>query len=261
MQNKEFLGKEPIGKLLFKMAIPTVLAQLVNMLYNIVDRIFIGHMEEIGDAALTGVGICMPIILAVSAFAALISAGGAPRASIFMGEDKPKEAEKILGNCFALQLIVSAILTTIILIFNRPLLMAFGASENTIGYATDYMGIYALGTVFVQLTLGMNAYITAQGATKISMISVLIGAACNIALDPIFIYGLGLGVKGAALATVISQMASCAWALMFLFGDKTVLKIRKENLRIELRVVLPLHRSRTCSLYYANKRECHLRLL
>lgn len=239
MQNKEFLGKEPIGKLLFKMAVPTVLAQLVNMLYNIVDRIFIGHMEGIGDAALTGVGICMPIILAVSAFAALISAGGAPRASIFMGEGKPKEAEKILGNCFALQLIVSAILTAIILIFNRPLLMAFGASENTITYATDYMSIYALGTVFVQLTLGMNAYITAQGATKISMISVLIGAACNIILDPIFIYGLGLGVKGAALATVISQMASCYWALTFLFGNKTVLKIRKENLRIELRVVLP----------------------
>ena len=239
MQNKEFLGTEPIGKLLVKMAIPTVLAQLVNMLYNIVDRIFIGHIEGVGDAALTGVGICMPIIMAVSAFAALISSGGAPRASICLGEGKPKDAERILGNCFTLQLIVSAILTAVILIFNRDLLMAFGASENTIGYATDYMGIYAIGTIFVQLTLGMNAYITAQGATRVSMISVLIGAIANIVLDPIFIYALGMGVKGAALATIISQALSCAWALYFLFGNKTILKIRKENLGINPKIVLP----------------------
>ena len=239
MQNKEFLGTEPIGKLLVKMAIPTVLAQLVNMLYNIIDRIFIGHIEGVGDAALTGVGICMPIIMAVSAFAALISSGGAPRASICLGEGKPKDAEKILGNCFTLQLIVSAILTAVILIFNRDLLMAFGASENTIEYATDYMGIYAIGTIFVQLTLGMNAYITAQGATKVSMISVLIGAIANIVLDPIFIYAFGMGVKGAALATIISQALSCAWALYFLFGNKTILKIRKENLGINLKIVLP----------------------
>ncbi len=239
MQNKEFLGTEPIGKLLVKMAIPTVLAQLVNMLYNIVDRIFIGHIEGVGDAALTGVGICMPIIMAVSAFAALISSGGAPRASICLGEGKPKDAEKILGNCFTLQLIVSAILTAVILIFNRDLLMAFGASENTIGYATDYMGIYAIGTIFVQLTLGMNSYITAQGATRVSMISVLIGAIANIVLDPIFIYALGMGVKGAALATIISQALSCAWALYFLFGNKTILKIRKENLGINPKIVLP----------------------
>lgn len=239
MQNKEFLGTQPIGKLLFKMAIPTVLAQLVNMLYNIVDRIFIGHIEGIGDAALTGVGICMPLIMAVSAFAALISAGGAPRASIKLGEGKPDEAERILGNCFSLQLVVSAILTAALLIFNEKLLWAFGASENTIGYATEYMSIYALGTVFVQLTLGMNAYITAQGATRVSMISVLIGAVCNIALDPIFIYGLGLGVKGAALATAISQMASCCWAITFLFSDSSVLKIKKQNLKIEPKVIFP----------------------
>lgn len=239
MQNKEFLGTAPIGKLLFKMAIPTVLAQLVNMLYNIVDRIFIGHIEGIGDAALTGVGICMPLIMAVSAFAALISAGGAPRASIKLGEGKPDEAERILGNCFSLQLVVSAILTAALLIFNEKLLWAFGASENTIGYATQYMDIYALGTVFVQLTLGMNAYITAQGATKVSMTSVLIGAVCNIALDPIFIYGLGLGVKGAALATAISQMASCFWANTFLCSDKSVLKIKKCNLKIDPKVVFP----------------------
>lgn len=239
MQNKEFLGTEPIGKLLFKMAIPTVLAQLVNMLYNIVDRIFIGHMPEVGDTALTGVGICMPIILAVSAFAALISAGGAPRASILMGEGKYSDAEKILGNCFTLQAVVSAILTFIILIFNNNLLWIFGASENTIGYATSYMNIYAIGTIFVQLTLGMNAYITAQGATKISMISVLIGAITNIALDPIFIFVLDMGVAGAALATIISQALSCAWALKFLFGDRSIIKIKKENINVSPKIVLP----------------------
>ena len=239
MKNKEFLGTEPIGKLLLKMAIPTVLAQLVNMLYNIVDRIFIGHIEGVGDYALTGVGLCLPIIMAVSAFAALISIGGAPRASICLGEGKQKEAEKILGNCFSLQIIVSIILTVLILIFNRDLLMAFGASENTIVYATDYMSIYAIGTIFVQLTLGMNAYITAQGATKVSMISVLIGAIANITLDPIFIYGFGMGVKGAALATIISQTLSCAWALYFLFGNKTIIKIKKENLGIKAKIVLP----------------------
>ncbi|MBR2381767.1 MAG: MATE family efflux transporter [Clostridia bacterium] len=239
MKNKEFLGTEPIGKLLLKMAIPTVLAQLVNMLYNVVDRIFIGHIEGVGDYALTGVGICMPIIMAISAFAALISIGGAPRASIALGEGKQNNAEKILGNCFSLQIIVSIILTAIILIFKRDLLMAFGASENTIGYAVDYMSIYAIGTIFVQLTLGMNAYITAQGATRVSMISVLIGAIANIVLDPIFIYIFGMGVRGAALATIISQMLSCAWAISFLLGNKTVLKIKKENLKIEADVVLP----------------------
>ena len=239
MENKEFLGTEPIGKLLLKMAIPTVLAQLVNMLYNVVDRIFIGHIEGVGGLALTGVGLCMPIIMAVSAFAALISSGGAPRASICLGEGKQKEAEKILGNCFSLQFIVSIILTLILLVFNRDLLLAFGGSEETITYATDYMGIYAIGTIFVQLTLGMNAYITAQGATKVSMISVLIGAIANIALDPLFIYVFGMGVKGAALATIISQALSCAWALYFLLGNKTILKIKKENLGIQAKVVLP----------------------
>ena len=239
MENKEFLGTEPIGKLLLKMAIPTVLAQLVNMLYNVVDRIFIGHIEGVGGLALTGVGLCMPIIMAVSAFAALISSGGAPRASICLGEGKQKEAENILGNCFSLQIIVSIILTLILLVFNRDLLLAFGGSEETITYATDYMGIYAIGTIFVQLTLGMNAYITAQGATKVSMISVLIGAIANIALDPLFIYVFGMGVKGAALATIISQAFSCAWALYFLFGNKTVLRIKKENLKIQSKVVLP----------------------
>ncbi len=239
MQNKEFLGTEPIGKLLLKLAIPTVLAQLVNMLYNIVDRIFIGHIEGVGKLALEGIGICMPIIMAISAFAALISSGGAPRASICLGEGKPKDAERILGNCFTLQIIVSAILTAIILIFNRDLLFAFGANDVTIEYATDYMNIYAIGTIFVQLTLGMNTYITAQGATKVGMISVLIGAVANIALDPIFIYLLDMGIKGAALATIISQALSCAWTLFFLFGKKTILKIRKENIGVNPKVILP----------------------
>jgi putative MATE family efflux protein len=239
MQNKEILGTAPIGKLLFKMAIPTVLAQLVNMLYNIIDRIFIGHIEEIGDHALTGVGICMPLILAISAFAALISAGGAPRASIFLGEGNDKKAEKTLGNCFSLQIVVSIILTILLLVFSKDLLMKFGASDNTIVYAVDYMNIYAIGTIFVQLTLGMNAYITAQGATKVSMISVLIGAAFNILLDPIFIFVFDMGVSGAALATIISQALSCAWALSFLFSNRSILKIKKENLKIDIKFVLP----------------------
>lgn len=239
MQNKEILGTAPIGKLLFKMAIPTVLAQLVNMLYNIIDRIFIGHIEEIGDHALTGVGICMPLILAISAFAALISAGGAPRASIFLGEGNDKKAEKTLGNCFSLQIVVSIILTILLLVFSKDLLMKFGASDNTIVYAVDYMNIYAIGTIFVQLTLGMNAYITAQGATKVSMISVLIGAAFNIILDPIFIFVFDMGVSGAALATIISQALSCAWALSFLFSNRSILKIKKENLKIDIKFVLP----------------------
>jgi len=237
--SKEFLGTEPIGKLLFQLAVPTVLAQLVNMFYNIVDRIYIGHIPGEGELALTGVGICMPIIMIVSAFAALAGAGGAPRASIFMGEGKMDEAEKALGNCFSLQLLISAVLTLVLLIWNRNFLMAFGGSANTIGYATDYMNIYAIGTVFVQLTLGMNAYITAQGFARTGMVSVLIGAVCNIILDPIFIFGLGMGVKGAALATILSQAASCAWVLFFLFGEKTLIRIRTKNLKIQPGVVLP----------------------
>ena len=177
--NKEMLGTAPIGKLLFRLALPTVVAQLINMLYNIVDRIYIGHMPEVGDLALTGVGVCMPVILIVSAFAALVGSGGAPRASIFMGKKDMESAERTLGGCFSLQIIVSLILTTVLLIWNRELLLAFGASENTIEYATSYMSIYAIGTIFVQLTLGMNAFVSAQGFTKIAMISVLIGAVSN----------------------------------------------------------------------------------
>lgn len=236
---KEFLGKEPIGKLLFKLSIPTVVAQLINMLYNIVDRIYIGHMPEDGSLALTGVGVCMPIIMIVSSFAALVSSGGAPRASIFMGRQDKESAEKTLGNCFSLQIIVSLILTVILLFWNEELLLAFGASENTIGYATDYMSIYAIGTLFVQMTLGMNTFITAQGFTTVSMISVLIGAVCNITLDPILIFGFHMGVRGAALATIISQAVSCIWVISFLCGKKTLLHIRKENLRLQGHIILP----------------------
>ena len=236
---KEFLATEPIGKLLFRLSIPTVVAQLINMLYNIVDRIYIGHMPGDGSLALTGVGVCMPIIMLVSAFAALVSSGGAPRASIFMGEKDNESAEKTLGNCFSLQIVVSVILTVVLLIWNKDLLLAFGASENTIGYATDYMSIYAIGTLFVQMTLGMNTFITAQGFTTVSMVSVIIGAVCNIVLDPILIFVFGMGVKGAALATIISQMFSCIWIISFLCGKKTQLKIKKENLKLRVDIILP----------------------
>lgn len=236
---KEFLGTEPIGKLLVKLAIPTVIAQLINMLYNIVDRIYIGHIPGEGNLALTGVGVCMPLIMIVSAFAALVSAGGAPRASIFMGKQEHDMAEKTLGNCMGLQIIVSFVLTAILLLFNEKLLLAFGASENTIAYATAYMNIYAIGTVFVQLTLGMNSFITAQGFTKISMVSVMIGAVCNIILDPIFIFGLNMGVRGAALATILSQAVSCVWVVSFLCGKKTFLHIKLSNMRIDAKIILP----------------------
>lgn len=237
--DKEFLRTEPLGKLLLKLALPTVAAQLINMLYNIVDRIYIGHIPEIGAAALTGVGVCMPLIMIVSAFAALVGYGGAPRASIFMGKKDRVSAEKTLGNCFVLQILISVVLTAVLLIWNRDLLMAFGASENTIEYGVRYMNIYALGTVFVEITLGMNAFITAQGFAKTGMLSVLIGAVANIILDPVFIFGLDMDVQGAALATIISQALSCIWVVRFLCGKKTYLKIRKVNLRLSPKIILP----------------------
>ena len=238
-QDKGFLGKEPIGKLLLKLALPTVAAQLINMLYNIVDRIYIGHIPEIGADALTGVGVCMPLIMMVSAFAELVGFGGSPRASIAMGKKDNDSAEKILGNCFTTQILVSLVLTVVLLVWNRDLLMAFGASENTIGYGTRYMNIYSIGTIFVQLTLGMNAFITAQGFARTGMLSVLIGAVSNIILDPIFIFGLNMDVQGAALATIISQALSCIWVISFLFGKKTILKIRKKNMRLAASVIFP----------------------
>ena len=236
------LGSGSVGKLLFSLALPTITSQIVNMLYNLVDRVYIGHMqptETVGKLALTGVGVCLPIIMAVSAFAALLAMGGAPRASIQEGRGSPREAERIMGNSFTLLLAVSLVLTAVFYLGAEPLLLAFGASENTIGYALDYLRIYALGTVFVEVTLGMNAYITAQGFTTVSMKTVLIGAVLNTILDPIFIFGLDMGVRGAALATVLSQAVSAAWVLRFLTGPRTRWRLRREFLRPAPAVFLP----------------------
>ncbi len=238
-KDNRFLATEPIGKLMFKLAMPAVAAQLINMLYNLVDRVYIGHIPETGSLALTGLGVCLPVIIIVSAFAALASMGGAPKASIYMGKGDNDTAERILGGCFMMQVVVSVLLTAVLLVWNRDLLLLFGASENTIEYATGYMNIYAIGTIFVQLTLGMNAFISAQGFAKTAMLSVLIGAVCNIVLDPIFIFGLHMGVRGAALATILSQMVSCVWVLWFLCGKKTILRLRTRNLRLDGKILWP----------------------
>lgn len=237
MKNNDFLATEPVGRLLFRLAVPTLAAQVINMLYNMVDKIFVGHMPEEGDLALAGLGVCLPLILIVSAFSALVASGGAPRASIAMGRGEKDEAERILGSCVSLLLVLSLVLTAVMLLWNREILMLFGASENIISYAVDYMNIYAAGTVFVQLTLGMNAFITAQGFAKQSMLTVLIGAVLNIILDPVFIYGFDMGVKGAALATIVSQFVSCLWVISFLCGRKTLLKIRPGLLRMDKGIV------------------------
>ena len=216
-QDKKFLGTEPVGRLLWRLAVPTVIAQLVNMLYNIVDRIYIGHIPETGSMALTGVGVCLPIIMVISAFAALMAFGGAPRASIAEGRGDLKESERIMGNSFTMLVAVSVVLTVVFLVFAEPMLRIFGASDNTIGYALNYMRIYALGTIFVQVTLGMNAYITAQGFTVVGMKTVLIGAILNTVLDPIFIFGWfglpAMGVTGAAIATVTGQILAMLFAV------------------------------------------------
>lgn len=233
------LGKDPVGRLLFTLAAPAITSQVVNALYNVVDRMYIGHIPGEGAAALTGLGVCFPLIMLISAFANLIGMGGAPRASIMMGHGDEKAAERILGNCFATLVALAVALTAFSFAFMRPMLMLFGASEATIGYAMDYMEIYAAGTIFVQLTLGMNVFITAQGFSKISMMTVVIGAVTNIVLDPIFIFVLGMGVRGAAWATVISQAVSAVWALRFLCGGRTVLKLRRENMHISRSVIMP----------------------
>lgn len=233
------LGKDPVGPLLLKLAAPAIASQLVNALYNVVDRMYIGHIPETGAVALTGLGVCFPLIMLISAFANLVGMGGAPRASIMMGHGDEKAAERILGCCFAALLALSVALTAFSFAFMRPMLMLFGASEATIGYATDYMEIYAAGTIFVQLTLGMNVFITAQGFSKISMMTVVIGAVTNIVLDPIFIFIFDMGVRGAAWATVISQAISAVWALRFLCGERAVLKLRRANVRLSRAVLTP----------------------
>lgn len=235
----EELGTCSVGKLLFKLAVPAIAAQIINLLYNLVDRMYIGHIAEVGKLALTGVGVCLPLIMLISAFAALVSMGAAPRASIFLGKGEKDNAEKTLGNSFSLLVIISIILTLIFFFFAEDLLLIFGASENTIEYATSYMKIYSIGTIFVQLTLGLNAFISAQGFAKVSMMTVLIGAIFNIVLDPILILGFNMGVSGAALATIISQALSMLWILKFLTGKKTTLKIKRKNLSLSKNIVLP----------------------
>ncbi|MCI9225172.1 MAG: MATE family efflux transporter [Acutalibacter sp.] len=225
---------------MFTLAVPAITAQLVNMLYNIVDRIYIGHIPEIGSNALTGVGICFPIIILIMAFSSLVAMGGAPQAAIAMGQQNNEKAERILGNCFTSLLIVAAAITAVFLIFGEPILWAFGASENTIGYANDYLQIYIIGTVFVQIALGMNMFITTQGFAKTSMLTVVIGAALNIILDPVFIFMFNMGVQGAALATIISQGVSAAWVLRFLTGKRTTLHIKKHCMRISPQIMLPV---------------------
>ena len=240
VNKKNDLGKDSVGKLIFRLSIPAIVAQIINALYNMVDRAYIGHMPGDGDLALTGLGLTFPIIMLISAFSYLIGMGGAPLAAIKMGGGDNKRAEKILGNCFSALIVVSVLLTVVFLIFQRPLLMMFGASENTIGYAMDYLTIYLIGTVFVQISLGMNSFINTQGFAKTGMLTVAIGAVLNIVLDPVFIFGFQMGVRGAALATVLSQAVSAVWVLCFLFGKRTILKIRRKNLWIQWKVLMPV---------------------
>lgn len=240
MSNKSIdLGKGNIGKLLFTLAIPTIIGQLVNLLYNIVDRIFIGKMAS-GDLAMAGVGVAMPIILLVSAFTMLFAAGGAPLTAIEMGKQDNEKAEEIMSNCFSMLISGGIILTIVSLLFKEPILWAFGASNATIGYGLDYLSIYLVGTIFVQISLGMNLFINTQGFTKIGMLTVIIGAAINIVLDPILIFGFNMGVKGAALATIIAQGVSAIFVLRFLFGKKSILKIRKRYLKINKKLALSI---------------------
>lgn len=238
-QDPSYLGKGNVGKLLFQLALPAITAQIINLLYNMVDRMYIGHIPVVGSDALTGMGVCMPVIMCITAFAALVSMGAAPRASILLGRQDAEGAEKILGNAAFTLGVLSVALTILFLLGGRSILMLFGASGNTIQYAMDYMHIYVLGTIFVQMTLGMNAFISAQGYAKISMCTVMLGAVLNIVLDPVFIFGFHMGVRGAALATILSQAASCIWVLRFLTGKRSFLRLRRKNLRFSSRIMLP----------------------
>lgn len=236
----EELGTAPVGKLLLKLAAPTVVAQLVNLLYNIVDRIYIGHMPQVGALALTGIGLCFPVVYLISAFTMLIAQGGAPRAAIAMGEGDNDRAEQIMGGCFTCLVAVAVALTVLFWLFGEQLLWIFGCSEETIVYALPYMRIYSSGSLFVMMALGMNMFVTTQGFATVSMRTVLIGAVCNIILDPIFIYGLDMGVEGAALATVISQAVSGIWVVRFLTGAKTALRLKKSTLRPSWTLMAPV---------------------
>lgn len=255
MANKTMdLGKGNVGKLLFTLALPAIIAQLVNVLYNIVDRIFIGRIAG-GDMAIAGVGVAFPIIILIGAFSALIGMGGAPLTAIKMGEKDTDGAEKLMTNSFSMLIIIGCILTVVLSIFKEPILWAFGASNETIGYAMDYLGIYIIGTIFVQIALGLNSFINTQGFAKIGMLTVMVGAVINIVLDPILIFGFDMGVKGAALATVIAQAVSALWVLFFLFGKekqykngilteffgrKSILRIKKKYIVPNLKIVLSI---------------------
>lgn len=229
-----------IPRLLFRLAVPAITAQIINVLYNIVDRIYIGHIPEIGTAALTGVGVTFPILTLISAFSFFVGSGGAPQAAINMGKGNNDKAEKILGSSFSSLVFISIVLTALILLFQKPVLMAFGASENTIKYAVDYLTIYACGTIFIQLVLGLNTFISCQGFASVAMKTTLIGAVLNIILDPILIFGFNMGVQGAAVATVFSQAVSCIWVLKFLTGEKTILRLKKQNLKPDRKIVLSI---------------------
>ena len=239
LSREEKLRTAPIGRLLFELAVPAITAQIVNVLYNMVDRMYIGHIADVGSTALTGVGVTLPLITLISAFAALASMGGAPRASILLGQGNKEDAERTLGGCACMLAILSLLLTVVFQIFGEPLLRLFGASETTLPYALDYLRIYVCGTIFVQLSLGLNSFITAQGFARTSMLTVLIGAALNIVLDPLFIFALGMGVKGAALATILSQAVSAVWVIRFLSGKESLLRLRVANLRLIPKIVLP----------------------
>lgn len=233
------MGSGSIPKLMARLAIPAVVAQIINMLYNIVDRIYIGHIPGSGASALTGVGLFMPILMLINAFAMLAGSGGAPRAAIFMGKKDIDDAEKTMGNCFALLLFFAVVLTIVFFVAAPELLRLFGASEITLPYAVQYSRIYIAGSIFVFIVMGMNPFISTQGFAKVSMMTTVIGAVINIVLDPIFIFGLHLGVRGAALATILSQAVGACWILRFLTGEKTILRLRKENLKLEKKVILP----------------------
>lgn len=237
MHSEERLGTQKLPSLLCSLAIPSIIAQLVNLLYNIVDRMYIGHIPGSGGLALTGLGLCSPIILVISAFAAFAGQGGAPLAAIEMGRGDKKAAEKILGNAIVMILFCSVILTALFMVFKTPLLYLFGASSNTIGYADSYITIYLCGTLFVQVALGLNPFITCQGQSKTAMLSVLIGAVANTILDPVFIFAFGMGVRGAALATVISQFFSAVWVMAFLLSKRSTFTVSAEILRPRFSVI------------------------
>lgn len=236
-KQEEQMGTLPVGRLMVSMAVPAVAAQLINVLYNIVDRVYIGHIKGYGSLALTGVGITFPIIMLISAFSAFAGMGGAPLASIKLGGKDYKGAEEILGNSAGLLLLFSIVLTAFFQIYKTPILYLFGASDNIISYAEDYIGIYLIGTVFVQFALGLNTFISGQGRANTAMLSVVIGAVTNIVLDPILIFGFHMGVRGAALATILSQALSAAWVIRFLCSDKSALRLRLSYMRIRRETV------------------------